>query len=122
MNTSKSVYPTALADKCVEILCTQHQNLAQAAAFLAAARYLMAHGYVVPDSGKRWQGALFAVLSPVTPRYYYAVNLRFETCTCADFLRLQRPCKHIGAVVLTLLARHRLGLTSPAKVANRRAK
>src|SRR4051812_32936287 len=122
MNTSKSVYPTALADKCVEILCTQHRNLEYAEAFMSVARFLMVHGYVVPNSEKSWHGTLLAVPAPATPRYYYAVDLRFETCPCAEILRLQKPCKHIGAGVLTLLARQRLGLVSPAKVANRRAK
>jgi hypothetical protein len=77
---------------------------------MTAARFLMMHGYVETRTDRGTNGTSFAVLSPDTPRFYYAVDLRSETCTCADFLRTQRPCKHICAVVLTLLAQRRLEL------------
>ena len=122
MNTVESVYPSAVADKCVELLCARQRNLQLMSSYLTAARYLMLHGYVEPQDGKNWKSGRFAVLSPDTPRFYYAVDLRSETCTCADFLRYQRPCKHICAVVLTLLARRRLGCTPRTAQAKARAK
>jgi len=122
MTTNGSVYPSALADKCVELLCTRHRSLQQAASYLTAARFLMMQGYVQPQDGKHWKSACFAVLSPDTPRFYYAVDLRSETCTCADFLRYQRPCKHICAVVLTLLAQRRLGFVPRTVTIKARAK
>ena len=122
MNTVESVYPSAVADKCVELLCARQRNLKLVSSYLRAARYLMMHGCVVPQGGKNWKRARFAVLSPDTPRFYYAVDLRSETCTCADFLRYQRPCKHICAVVLTLLARQHLAFAPRKDPVKARAK
>jgi hypothetical protein len=122
MTTNRSVYPSAIADKCVELLCARHHGLQNATSYLTAARYLMIQGYVEPQDGKNWKSPRFAVLSPDTPRFYYAVDLHSETCTCADFLRYQRPCKHICAVVLTLLAQRRLGFTPQTETAKARAK
>jgi SWIM zinc finger len=109
MNTSQSVYPPAVVDKCVELLCSHHCGLQPTTERLTTARFLMMFGCVELHDGKGWKSARFAVMSPDTPRFYYAVDLRSETCTCADFLRYQRPCKHMYAVVLTLLAWRRLG-------------
>ena len=122
MTTTRSVYPSAIADKCVEMLCARHPDLQNRASFLTAARYLMMHGYVERQDGQAGKSARFAVLSPDTPRFYYAVDLRAETCTCADFLRYQRPCKHICAVVLTLLAQRRLELMPRTEQRKARAK
>jgi SWIM zinc finger len=122
MTTNGSVYPSAVADKCVELLCTRHHGLQQAASYLTAARYLMMQGCVEPQDGKNWKSACFAVLSPDTPRFYYAVDLRSETCTCAYFLRYQKPCKHIFAVVLTPLAQRRLHFTPRTETTRARAK
>src|SRR5438105_2743473 len=110
MNTGGSVYPSFVADKCVEFLCSRHCSLREATAHLTAARFLMMHGYVLPQAGKSWRTTLFMAMSPETPRFYYSVDLRSESCTCAEYLRYQRPCKHILAVVLTLLARQQIGL------------
>lgn len=122
MNTARSVYPTAIADKCVESLGSRVCSLQIAPSSLTAARSLMMQGLVEPQDGQNWQGPRFAVLSPDTPRFYYAVDLHSETCTCADFLRYQRPCKHICAVVLTLMAQRRLGLVPRAQPRKARAK
>ncbi len=118
MTIHASVYPPAVADKCVALLCERQQGLRPAPSSLTAARFLMMHGYVEQPSRK---SACFAVLSPDTPRFYYAVDLRAESCTCADFLRTQRPCKHIGAVVLALLAQRRFGFTPQTVPAKARA-
>ena len=122
MTTTGSVYPSALADKCVELLCARQRYLQPVSSYLTAARYLMMHGYVEPQDGKNWKSGCYAVLSPDTPRFYYAVDLRSETCTCADFLRYQRPCKHICAVVLTLLARQHLAFAPRKDPVKARAK
>jgi SWIM zinc finger len=112
MTTNRSVYPTAIADKCVALLCARQPNQQNMASFLTAARYLMMHGYVEMQDGQSRNGARFVVLSPDTPRFYYPVDLRAETCTCADFLRYRRPCKHICAVVLTMLAQRRFDVAA----------
>ena len=87
-----------VADKYVELLCAGHRLLLQAAASLAAARYLTMQGLVAPHDGKNWKSAYFAVLSPNISRFYYSVDLRSEACMYGDFLRYQRPCWHICAV------------------------
>ena len=122
MTANQSVYPSALADKCVELLCARQSHVQYAAVYLTAARYLMMHGYIEPQDGGNWNSARFVVLSPDTRHFYYAVDLRAETCTCAGFLRYQRPCKHICAVVLTMLAQRRLGCTHRTNHTKARAK
>jgi hypothetical protein len=121
MNTDRSVYPKVLADKCVELLCARQPRLQHHRACLAAARDLMMHGCVQPHDRTRWKGTRFAVLSPQTAHYYDAVDLHAETCTYADFLRTQRPCSHICAVVLTLIAR-RLARNSQIRPLKARAR
>jgi SWIM zinc finger len=122
MNTPTSVYPPEIADKCVELLCSHHSGLQHTTECLTTARFLMMFGYVEPHDSKGWKSARFAVMSPDTPRFYYAVDLRSETCTCADFLRYQRPCKHMYAVVLTLLAWRRFGFIPQMEPVKARAK
>ena len=122
MNTVQSVYPSALADKCVDLLCSRHPTVQNAASSLMAGRYLMMQGFVVPRDGRNWQSLRYAVMSPDTPRFYYDVDLAIEVCTCADFLRTQRPCKHLCAAALTLLARRSLGLMPKVARAKRRTK
>ena len=122
MNTVQSVYPSALADKCVDLLCSRHPRVQNAAASLLAGRQLMIQGFVVPRDGRNWQSLRYAVMSPDTPRFYYDVDLAIEICTCADFLRTQRPCKHLCAAALTLLARRSLGLMPKVARAKRRTK
>jgi SWIM zinc finger len=114
MNTSQSVYPSALADKCVALLCTRQRYIEEDTPALQAGRYLMILGLATLRDGQNWQSLRFAVLSPDTPRFYYAVDLAVETCTCADFLHTQRPCKHLYAAALTLLARRSPGLRADA--------
>jgi hypothetical protein len=109
MNTVQSVYPSALADKCVVLLCSCQRYIKEDTPALQAGRYLMMLGLVTPRDGQNWQSLRYAVLSPDTPRFYYEVDLAFEVCTCADFLRTQRPCKHLYAAALTLLARRSFG-------------
>src|SRR5437773_38456 len=109
MNTDGSVYPSFVVDKCVEMFCPRHFCLKVTAVDMTEARYLMMRGKVQPLDGRSWRTTQFAAMSPDTDRFYYTVDLRSESCTCAYYLREQRPCKHVLAVVLTLLARQRLG-------------
>jgi hypothetical protein len=37
----------------------------------------------------------------------YAVNLELESCTCADYGRRRRPCKHVYAAVAAVARRCR---------------
>ena len=106
MNTVGSVYPSAVADKCIALLREKCSLMDHPEKSLSAARFLMMHGLVeVPGRTP----ICFAVLSPDTPRFYYQVNMQAEACTCEFFLRTQRPCKHLYAVVLTLLAQRQFG-------------
>ena len=122
MNTPTSVYPPAIADKCVELLCSRYRSLQHPTERLTTARFLMMQGCVELRGGRGWKSARFAVMSPDTPRFYYAVDLRSETCTCADFLRYQRPCTHLYAVVLTLFAWRRFGFNPRIEASKARAK
>ena len=122
MTTNRSVYPTAIVDKCVDLLCARQPHLQEKASFLTSARYLMMHGCVERQDSQSKNCAHFAVLSPDTPRFYYEVDLRDETCTCAGFLRYQRPCNHMYAVVLTLFAWRRLGFIPRIEAAKARGK
>src|SRR5205823_2844390 len=99
---------------CVKLLCAHLRDSQPCAACLTAARFLMLHGYVEKAACAVNNPAQFIVPSPDTPRFYYSVDLRCEACTCADFLRYQRPCKHIYAVALTLLAHRCFGCSLPA--------
>ena len=121
MNTVPSVYPSAVVDKCVGLLCARRPHIEEEAPSLQAGRYLMILGLVTPRDGQNWQSLRYAVLSPDTPRFYYAVDLSCEVCTCADFLRSQMPCKHLFAAALTLLARRSLGLIAEAGRSHGRA-
>jgi predicted nucleic acid-binding Zn finger protein len=38
---------------------------------------------------------------------YYAVSLERESCTCADYGRRRKPCKHVYAVVAAAARRGR---------------
>ena len=113
MNTVSSVYPSALADKCVALLCARRPSMSESTPGLQAGRYLMMHGFVAPRDGQNWQNLRYIVMSPDTARFYYDVDLACEACNCADFLRTQRPCKHLYAAALTLLAHRRFGCTLP---------
>lgn len=115
MSTPQSVYPPHVADKCVALLCEKQGSVTPSARYLTAARFLMLYGYVEQRAGGATKNISFVVLSPDTPRFYYQVDLRSETCTCGYFLRRQRPCKHLCAVVLALLAERKLGIR-PAPV------
>src|SRR4051794_780979 len=110
MTIPESVYPSAIADKCVALLCEHEPALQAKPRFLSAARFLMIGGFVArrPDAPCQ-NAASFVVQSPDTPRYYYSVDWPTESCSCAAYLRLQRPCQHILAVALTILAHYHFG-------------
>ena len=122
MSTSQSVYPPHVADKCVALLCEQQGSAQPAAKHLMAARFLMLYGYVEKRADGATKSASFSVQSPDMPRFYYQVDLHSETCNCGYFMRKQRPCKHLYAVVLTLIAQYKLGIRPSALQPYRRSR
>jgi len=56
------------------------------------------------------ESGLYLVQSEANPHRYYEVNLAILSCTCDDFIRRRRSCKHVAA------AREHLGDQLPFRV------
>jgi hypothetical protein len=61
------------------------------------------------------QNGFWRVPSSSEPWRRYAVSFERESCTCADYRRRRRPCKHVYAAVAAAARRSQQRLPAPGR-------